>query len=260
MLYADLPDQADKCCSQTHLDQALESKDITIATASKIWDPERAYVKRLTGIMAKDSSESSIAHQYKSDTVLAVAQAAKKARPARTTTDAPSDEEMPAPALPKKGARKPARAKAKPTKAPAQPTRTMPSRRASGTATYAEDTANQPEEEEDELESALPKSTTRKQARKSGPGTANEDLPDLEEEAATPAESVLTPIADSPASPQRSVSPTASVAGVKRTLDEAQEGDEEDQAVEAELGRSQRAGSMDSQISVSDLKKKRRRL
>lgn len=140
----------------------------------------------------------------------------------------------------------------------------MPNRRASGAATYAEDTAEQPEEE-DELETAPKQTNPRPATHKSGPGTAEEELPDLEEEQATPGESVLTPRLDSPPSPRRSASPTASVAGVKRTLREAQAGeesDQEDQEVEAELslGASQRAGSVDSQISVSDIKKKRRRL
>jgi cohesin complex subunit SA-1/2 len=41
--------------SKAHLDQVFAEAKIEIAPTSKLWEPERAYEKRLTAIMAKDN-------------------------------------------------------------------------------------------------------------------------------------------------------------------------------------------------------------
>lgn len=41
--------------SKAHLDQVFAEAKIDIAPTSKVWEPERAYEKRLTAIMAKDN-------------------------------------------------------------------------------------------------------------------------------------------------------------------------------------------------------------
>jgi hypothetical protein len=41
--------------SKAHLDQVFAEAKIEIAPTSKVWEPERAYEKRLTAIMAKDN-------------------------------------------------------------------------------------------------------------------------------------------------------------------------------------------------------------
>jgi cohesin complex subunit SA-1/2 len=45
---------ADKWFSKAHMDQVVAQAKIEVPPSSKIWEPLRAYEKKLSSIMAKD--------------------------------------------------------------------------------------------------------------------------------------------------------------------------------------------------------------